>query len=443
MRSLALMRGAVVGRDEELTAVERLIDALEDGPAALLLEGEAGIGKTTVWNAGIEAARASGLVVLVCRGSGAEARLGYAALTDLLADVDAEPIAGLPAPQRRALSAALLRAGPAGGPPPDPRAVATGFLTLLEGLAAAGRPLLLAIDELQWLDRSSAAALRFAVRRLRGPVGVLTARRTPPEPAPSDELRLRDPELLQTLRLGPLPDAQLHRLLRERGGRTIPPPTLRRIDRVSAGNPFVALEIARALGSDGQEGKDAFPESLRELVAARLAGLEPDVLEALLLAAALTRPRVGAIQRALGRGEAAELLGRAEAAEIVAMTGAEVAFTHPVLAGGVYAGATGPQRRAAHRRLAAVVEGTEERARHLALAATDADPKVIATLDEAAAEARARGAPADAAELLGLAFNLGAEEPPRLITAAESHLAAGDLREAEALAGAAVNALAA
>src|SRR4051794_20804539 len=197
MRSLALMRGAVVGRQEELTAVERLIDALEDGPAALLLEGEAGIGKTTVWSAGIEAARASGLVVLVCRGSGAEARLGYAALTALLAEVDGEPMAGLPAPQRGALPAALLRAGPAGGPPPDPRAVATGFLTLLEDLAAAGRPLLLAIDELQWLDRSSAAALRFAVRRLRGPVGGVTARRHPPGPAASGEPRPRRPPPLR------------------------------------------------------------------------------------------------------------------------------------------------------------------------------------------------------------------------------------------------------
>lgn len=432
---------ALVGRGEELDAAVRLIAALDRGPAALLLEGEAGIGKTTVWSAGVEAARQAGLRVLVCRGVGSEVKLGYASLTDLLAEVDEGPIAGLPAPQRWALEAALLRSGPAtGGPPPDPRAVATGFLTLLERLAEAS-PVLLAIDELQWLDSSSARAVRFAARRLRGAIGVLAAQRNPPEPPASDELRLPEVERLRMVRLAPLTRSQIHRLVRERTGRAFPPPVLRRIDRVAAGNPFVALEIARTLGSDGREGKVGFPESLRELVAARLAGLEPEVLDALLLAAALGRPRVDAIQRALEGGDAAELLGRAEAAEIVTITGGELAFTHPVLASGVYAAAAGAERRAAHRRLAAVVDGTEERARHLALAATDAEPEVIGALDEAAREARARGAPADAAELLELAFRLGAVEPGRLIAAAESHFAAGDLRQAAALAQAAVREL--
>jgi DNA-binding CsgD family transcriptional regulator len=427
------MGGTVVGREEELDAVERLIGALESGPAALLLEGEAGIGKTTVWNAGVEAARRARVRLLVCRGADGEVRLGYASLTDLLAEVDEEPIAAMPGPQRRALQSALLRAGPAAGPPPDPRAVATGFLTLLERLAEEG-PVLLAIDELHWLDRSSAQALRFCVRRVRGAVGVLAARRNPPEPPASDDLRLRDAERLRVLRLGPLTRTEIHRLLRERNGRAFPAPALARIERVAAGNPFVAMEIARTLGADGGEGKSAFPESLRELVAARLAGLEPEVREALLLAAGLARPRVGAIQRALEEGDAAELLGRAEEAEIVTITGAEVAFTHPVLASGVYAGATGAERRAAHQRLAAVAEGSEGRARHLALAATEADPEVIAALDKAARQARARGAPAEAAELLGLALGLGAQEPELLIAAAESHFAAGDLRQADALA---------
>jgi DNA-binding CsgD family transcriptional regulator len=434
------MGGAVIGREEELGAVEELLRTLRGGPAALLLEGEAGIGKTTVWNAGVEAAREAGLRVLACRGVGSEVKLGYAALTDLLAEVDEGSIAELPAPQRRALEAALLRAGPAAGPPPDPRAVATGFLTLVERLGEAN-PLVLAVDELQWLDRSSAQALRFAVGRIRGPIGILAARRNPPEPPASDDFRLRETERLRTLRLAPRARNQIHHLVRERTGRAVPPPALRRIERVAEGNPFVALELARTLGVDGREGRATLPESLRELVAARLAGFGPDVLEALLLAAALAKPRVGAIQRALSSGDAAELLGRAEAEEIVTIAGADVAFTHPVLASGVYAGATGAERRAAHRRLAAVAEETEERARHLARAATEAEPEVIAELDEAAEKARARGAPADAAELLGLAFGLGAQEPRRLIAAAESHYAAGDLREAESLAQRAVSEL--
>ena len=434
------MGSTVIGREEALGAVEDLLQAVTHGPAALLIEGEAGIGKTTVWDAGVDAARRDGLSTLLCRGAGAEVRLGYAALTDLLAGVGDDALAGLPGPQRRALGAALLRSGPADGVPPSPRAVATGFLTLLESLAQAG-PLVIAVDELQWLDRSSAEVLRFAARRLRGRVGVLAARRNPPDPSPSDELRLRDADGLRVLRLGSLARDDIHRVLREHTGRSFPAPVLTRIDRVAAGNPFVALELARTVGANGPAAPPTLPDSLRELVAARLAGLDADALEALLLAAALTRPHIASVEAVLTDGDVIELLERAEAAEIVTIEAGTVVFTHPLLASGVYASATAPQRRDAHRRLAAVVEGAEERARHMALASVEAVPEVIASLDAAASEARARGAPADAAELLGLALELGADEPERLTTAAESHFAAGDLREAKALAERAARAL--
>ncbi|MGH2989632.1 MAG: AAA family ATPase, partial [Solirubrobacterales bacterium] len=434
------MDTALVGRIEELEAVEELAGAVASGPAGLLIEGEAGIGKTTLWRAGLDAGRDAALRTLVSRGAGAEVKLGYAALTDLLAEVDDRPIAALPPPQRRALRSALLRSGPADGTAPDPRAVATGVLTLLETLAESD-PVLIAIDELQWLDRSSARVLHFVSRRLKGRVGLLATRRNPPEPPPSDALRLREVESLRVLRLGPLAREEIHRLLRERIGHAFPAPMQARIDRIAAGNPFVALEVARAVESGGRPGTPALPESLRELVTSRLSGLEPQVADVLLLAGALTRPRVGVIQAALEAGDAAELLGRAEEAEIVTIDGGAVSFTHPVLASGVYSEATGSERRAVHRRLAAAVEGAEERARHLALASVDAEPDVISALDAAAAEARARGAPADAADLLELAIGLGADEPERLIAAAESHLVAGDLRPADALAERALSAL--
>lgn len=434
------MGPGVVGRDVELTAVQELVATTARGPAALVLEGEAGIGKTTVWSAGLEAAQRSGLRLLVCRAAGTEVKLGYAALTDLLGDVSGESIAALPGPQRSALEAALLRGGPPDGASPDPRAVATGFLSLLETLADAG-PVLLAVDELQWLDHSSALALAFAARRLRGPVGVLATRRNPPVPAPPDGLQLRDRERLRVLRLGPIAREDMHRLLRERIASPPSAPVLARIDRVAAGNPFVALELARALSSAGEMGPVAVPESLRELVASRVAGLGSEVLGALLLAATLSRPRIATIQRALDGGDAGELLGRAEAAEIVEIERAEVRFTHPLLAGGVYAMADAGQRRAAHRRLATAVEDLEERARHLALANVEADPEVIGALDAAAERAVARGAPAAAAELLELAFGLGAEDSGRLIAAAETHLAAGDVTRADALAQRAVGEL--
>ena len=380
------------------------------------------------------------LRTLVAQGSSADVRLAYAALTDLLAEVGDDSITALPTPQRRALEAALLRNVPTARTPPDPRAVATGLLTLVKQLAEE-TPLLLAIDDLQWLDSSSARALRFAVRRLSGRTGLLAARRDPPRTPPSEQLWLAQPEALRVIRLAPLARGEVHRLLRERTGRSLPPPALARIDHVAAGNPFVALELARAHGRDGDAEPLALTESLRELVAARLSALAPDVRAALLLAAALTRPRVAVIQAALETGDAGELLGPAEAAQIVTIGGGEVSFIHPLLASGVYAGASAPERRAAHRRLAAVVEGTEERARHLALASAQAEPEVIAALDAAAAEARRRGAPVDAAELLGLAFALGADEPRRLIDAGECHLASGDLREAGVLAERAAAAL--
>ena len=431
----------LIGRQPQLRAVEVFVSTIVEGPSALVIEGDPGIGKTTVWRAGLAAARGAGLRVLACQGASAEVRLGYAALGDLLADVDDGWLADLPVPQRRALGAALLRSEPVEGVAPDPRAVATGLLTLLERLAEV-RPLLVAVDDLQWLDRSSAGALRFAARRLRGAVGLLAARRTPPEPSPGDELRLREPGRAHVIRLEALSRDEIHRLLSEQTGATFTPPALARIDRVAAGNPFFALELARVLVREGRPDRTALPESLRELVAQRLAGLDRQVGEALLLAAALSRPRVGQLERALALRDAAELLAPAETRGIIRIDGGTLGFTHPLLASGVYAAAGAAERREAHRRLAAVADDPEERARHLALAATEADPELIEALDSAAVAARGRGAPADAAELLELARRFGADDPERLVACAECHLAAGDIERAAALAESGVNALA-
>ena len=170
----------------------------------------------------------------------------------------------------------------------------------------------------------------------------------------------------------------------------------------------MALEIARTLGSDGTDGKLGFPESLRELVTARLAGLEPEVLEALLLAAALARPQVAAIQQALDGRDAAELRPRGRRdrddpgsrRRVHAPSPRQRHLRPPLVPSAArLIAASSPSRL---RRAAA---------RHLALAATDAEPQVVAALDDAARDAQARGAPADAAELYELAIRLGAEQP--------------------------------
>ena len=167
---------AVVGRAVELVVVDEFLTALEAGPAALVLEGEPGIGKTTLWQATIERARERGARVLTSRPASSETRLTFAGLGDLLVDVGDDVLGALPAPQRDALEVALLRAAPVGSCS-ERRVVSTAFLgTLL--LLATEAPVLIAVDDLQWLDTASRHVLDFAVRRLvHARVGILAAMR--------------------------------------------------------------------------------------------------------------------------------------------------------------------------------------------------------------------------------------------------------------------------
>src|SRR5262245_53792809 len=157
------MTDGVLGRGAELEAAGAAFDHLGSGPTALLIEGPAGIGKTAFWHASIALALDRGARLLTTRAAEAEARLAFSGLADLLGDLD-DLIADLPAPQRRAIDLALLRAEP-DDTTVDPRAVAAGTTTILRRLAAE-RPLVVAIDNAQWLDSTTADALIFAARRL-------------------------------------------------------------------------------------------------------------------------------------------------------------------------------------------------------------------------------------------------------------------------------------
>ncbi|MPZ00474.1 MAG: AAA family ATPase [Actinophytocola sp.] len=415
------MLDAVVGREAELSAVGRLLERVADGPAMLVLAGEAGIGKTTVWRYGVRRAQDRGFTTLVCRPVAAEVRLSYAGLADLLAEVHASAFVRLPQPQRRALDAALLRTGDV-DPAPDPRAVAAGMLSLLRELAGA-MPVLLAIDDVQWLDEPTRRVLEFAVRRCRGPVATLVTLRD--DPAALAELRPSEPDRLETVPVGPLSLAALHHVLTQHTGQIWSRPALVRIAQACGGNPFFALELARS-SEDHPLGPLVLPDTLRELVRDRLDHSSPSVREALLVASALAAPRVDLVGRALG-GDAGSLLGEAEDQGIVMLAGnGVVRFSHPLLATGAYTDATPSARRELHRRLSGVVDDVEERARHLALAALGPDPETIAALDAAADAARRRGAPATGAELRELAIGLGADSPPRRVQAAHDHVHAGD-----------------
>jgi DNA-binding CsgD family transcriptional regulator len=429
----------VVGRESEIDSVRAFLEAVPAGPIALLIEGAIGIGKTMLWREGIADAGERGLQVLTSRPVEAEIALPFAALGDLLGDVPDAALGRLPDPQREALEVALLRAGTKPGGL-QRRAVALGVLGALRVLAE-DTPLVLAIDDVQWLDPPSADALAFAARRLRDePVGLLLARRADS----SDESRLEletalDPDRLTRLVIGPLDVRSLDRLLRAQLGRQFLRPALLELERVSGGNPFFALELGRALlarhVSVAPGEPLPVPATLNELVRDRLAGIPAGAREAALGVSALSRPTVELVAAAATGGAAA--LEQAAAAGVLEVDEGRVRFSHPLLASVVYAQTPPARRRELHARLAEVVDDPDEQALHLALAASGPDARVAATVEDAARRARARGAPQAAAELWDRARTLtlpdDADAWRRAIEAAECHLEAGDTDRARLL----------
>jgi DNA-binding CsgD family transcriptional regulator len=427
----------VLGREEEAARIEELLDAVAGGPAALVLEGEPGIGKTTLWQHGVEQAARRGFQVLQARPNEPEATLGYAALGDLAADLADAVLDDLPAPQRVALDVALLRAEPGEREPPQ-RAVALGLLGALRALAADA-PVLVAVDDEQWLDRPSALALAFAARRLRDErVGLLSARRIEPG-APARDDRVVSVTAARRLRLGPLAAPVLGRVLAARAGRELAPRTLARVHALSGGNPFYALELAASLEDPAGTDDDVrIPQSLQELVRERLDALGGDGCGLVEIAAALARPTVGLLAAASGRADAEDLVHAAERAGMLERDGDRVRVTHPLFASVAYARIPDDRRRALHARLAGLIAEPEERATHLARAAASADAEVAAELESAARRARARGAPDAAADLFEQARRLtplvlaGAARR-RGLEAAARRLEAGDPERALAL----------
>ncbi|MFS0895821.1 helix-turn-helix transcriptional regulator [Mycolicibacterium litorale] len=420
-------------RAAESVAVADFLDALSGRPSALVFEGDAGIGKTTAWLSAVQQARNRGLRVLTARASATESVLAYASLADLLRDVDAAVFATLPEPQRKGLYGALLLDAPEVAN--DPRAVAAGFLSVIEALAAES-PVVIAIDDLQWLDTSSAGALAFACPRLSAAVGLLcTVRTDPGTGAPPPPVRMPRPDDVRRIVLQPFSVGALHTILAHRLGRTYSRPMMVRIHELAGGNPLYALELARSLGDSAALSDVPLSGTLAEVVRRRIGALEADVHEVLLAAACVARPTVELLARACGRAldDIAAILESAEAKGIVGLDGHHVRFTHPLLGRAVYTGAASSRRRATHRRLAEIVGEPELRARHLALGAVTGDPATLAALDEAAESARMRGAPAAAAELIDLAIGLGGDTPHRRIMSARHHFNAGDPARAQAL----------
>ena len=419
--------GDVIGRGPELGLVSAFLDHLVEGPAALVLEGEPGIGKSTLWLAAVMSARERGLLVLSSRPAEAERGLAHVGLGDLFADVMADVASLISTPRRRALEIALLREE-AASDPVDHRALGVGVHDMVE-LLSNRKLVLLAVDDVQWLDASSSSALAFALRRLAAcPVLVLLAQRLVDTTKPSELERALGAERIQRLRVGPLSVGAVHRLLHERLGRPFARQTLLRIYDRSGGNPFFALELARALDVDIDPLEPLpVPETLDELVRARLAGLPPATRDALALASALGTPSESLMERV---GIAPAALAPAAAEHVIERKNGTVRFTHPLLSSVLY-GDLGEQRRSVHRRIAAIVDDPIARARHLALSAEGPDAEIAAVLDEAATLAVERGVSAVAAELAEQALRLTPsdecdERRGRALAAARAHRAAGE-----------------
>jgi DNA-binding CsgD family transcriptional regulator len=429
----------VIGRDEDLRSLYAFLDrpVAARGPVAIALEGEAGIGKSTLWSAAVEAARGRGLRVLSSRPAESERGLAHAGLGDLFDGALDDVLPALTTPRRRALEVALLIED-AAGRAVDPRALGVAVRNALQLLAEDG--LVVAIDDLQWLDASSANALGFALRRLPDAnMLLLWARRLDTGEQRSAVEDALEADRIDRVRVGPLSLGAIQQLLRDRLSRIVPRPTLLRLHEAAGGNPFYALELARALDKDGSAGDPTqrltVPARLEELVSARLGGFTGATREALVLASAHGRPTVAELGLV---GIEPSALEPALAEQVIELENGGVRFTHPLLASVLYQGLSVDERQQAHHRLSELVEDPVARARHLALSSDQPDAELAAALEHAAEAAHVQGAPDVAAELGEHALRL---TPPqnrvdsdrRAYQAARTHLAAGEVGRARVL----------
>jgi DNA-binding CsgD family transcriptional regulator len=424
----------LVGRDRELELLRSYVDQVFVRGGVLLLSGEPGVGKSVLLDAAAEAATTAGALVLRSAGVEFLADLSFSGLTHVL-----EPLLheydGLDPAHREALTVAL---GARDGATVD-RLVAYGAVLALLRRAASTRPVLLVIDDLQWIDRASASALAFVARRLTGSrVGFLAASRPGFE---SFFERAGLPELT----VSPLNDEAATDLVGTRfpmlAGRE-----LRHVLAQAQGNPLALLELPVALddsrGSAGVVLSEVLPLSrrLQDLYASRVAEM-PATTRRLLLLAALEDSGDLPVLRAATPGEdVLSLLAPAERAQLLRVEHGglgRLSFRHPLIRATIVSGSTSGQRLDAHHALArALADQPDRRAWHLAEATPEPDERVAALLEHTAHRVRRRGdavgafnaliraadltpGPADRSRRLAEAAFVGADVAGELRTAAE------------------------
>ncbi|MFT3866751.1 MAG: AAA family ATPase [Solirubrobacterales bacterium] len=392
----------LIGRDLEL---ERLRAAVDGEGGTLVIAGRPGVGKSALLRTAIAGAEP----VLTVTGVQSEIALPFAGLRGLLEPV-LEEVEALPPPQRRALRAALALDERAA---PDRGAVLHAFAALVARLI----PVVIAVDDVQWLDASSREAVAFLARRaerIGATVLVVHALRGQP---------LEDWPELPTLALEELERPAAVAVAR-RGG--LAPAVAEALVEAVGGNPLALVEGPAELSPAQRSGGAALPDlppagrRLTDAYAARLARLPDAARPALLLAAASSDGAAGPLAAALGGLDA---LGPAEDDGLIAVEGRVVRFSHPEARAAVYHAAGPSERRAAHRALAAVLPEAE-RAWHLAVAAEEPDEELAAALERSAYDAVARGAPGTALQALRRAAALTPDPGrTRARTLAAGHLA--------------------
>jgi DNA-binding CsgD family transcriptional regulator len=420
----------VVGREHEL---ERLADFLAGGTAesVLVIDGEPGIGKSTVWEGALGPASRRDVRVLRARPTEAEAVLPFATLTDLFEPVEADVLAALPAPQRTALAVALLRARP-GDAPPDAAAVNRAVLNSLRSLAR-DRPLVVAIDDVHWVDRASREPLAFAARRLLdADVRFLLARR----PGRATAIETATPRAaVQRVALEGLSLGALRRMLATQLGLTLSRRVLRQVFDATLGNPLFGLEVGRMLALRGPLaiGEElVLPDSLDDVLGVRTAA-SPSARRALLCVALAAGATATEVEDVVG----ADAVEEACDDGLLSVEGGRARPSHPLLAAAVLKRAGRRERRELHSALADAVADPGRRARHLALAHSRADAGLAATIADGAAVAAARGATEQAVELAEHALRLtpaaAAERAERVLALAEYLLRAVEVARMRSL----------
>ena len=392
----------LVGREQERGRIDRLLgDALAGQSGALLLVGEAGIGKTALLEHARGAAVGAGMPILRARGMQTETDIPFAGLSELLGPL-LDRLDAIPPTQAAALRGALALGDATGG---DRYAVMAGVLSLLAA-AAEEQPLLALVDDCQWLDDSSLEALLFAGRRL-GAEGIVLLGSYRGGTVPIGPW-------LERLEIGPLGPEEARALLEQAQGTRLALPVAERLVAGTGGNPLALLEVPTLLTDAQLEGREPLASPLRPgagIKAAfrrRVEQLPEDGQRALLVAAAAENGALDAIMGALEvLGLDASALEPAEAAGLIRLETGRLDFRHPLLRSTAYYTASALDRRIVHRALADVAApGSAGRAWHLASATIAPDEDVAAALEAAGLEARRRGAPGTAARDLARAAEL-------------------------------------